>query len=112
MTLSILKKEIVDLYSTPIIQQTSFWSMVKKNQGVESSAFDFNARNRDLYSNVGGYSCTQADFVMFLRYLNNKDCVAYVPYGPEVEPSEENQGNFLKSFPKFFVPICPKTVLP
>jgi len=32
MTLSILKKEIVDLYSTPIIQQTSFWSMVKKNQ--------------------------------------------------------------------------------
>ncbi len=52
MTLSILKKEIVDLYSTPIIQQTSFWSMVKKNQGVESSAFDSNARNRDLYSNV------------------------------------------------------------
>ena len=69
MTLSILKKEIVDLYSTPIIQQTSFWSMVKRNQGVESSAFDFNARNRDLYSNVGGYSCTQADFVMFLVLL-------------------------------------------
>ena len=72
MTLSILKKEIVDLYSTPIIQQTSFWSMVKKNQGVESSAFDSNARNRDLYSNVGGYFCTQADFVMY----KPKDCIA------------------------------------
>ncbi|NCC18474.1 MAG: peptidoglycan bridge formation glycyltransferase FemA/FemB family protein [Bacteroidia bacterium] len=108
MTLSILKKEIVDLYSTPIIQQTSFWSMVKKNQGVESSAFDFNARNKDLYSNVGGYSYTQADFVMFLRYLNNKDCVAYVPYGPEVEPSEENQGSFLEELSEILRSYLPK----
>lgn len=108
MTLSILKKEIVDLYSTPIIQQTSFWSMVKRNQGVESSAFDFNARNRDLYSNVGGYSCTQADFVMFLRYLNNRDCVAYVPYGPEVEPSEENQGKFLEELSEILRSYLPK----
>lgn len=48
-----------------------------------------------MYVNVGGYSYTQADFVMFLQYLNSEDCIAYLPYGPEVEPSEEKQGLFL-----------------
>lgn len=96
MQLSIEKKSIIDVYDTPIIQQTSFWSRVKNKLGLKSYAFDYNVRNSDLYLNVGGYSHTTADFLMFLQYFNNSDCVAYVPYGPEVEPSEENQGKFLE----------------
>jgi lipid II:glycine glycyltransferase (peptidoglycan interpeptide bridge formation enzyme) len=96
MELSIENKSIIDVYDTPIIQQTSFWSRVKKRQGLKSFAFDYKARNRDLYLNVGGYSYTQADFLLFLQYYNDNDCVAYVPYGPEIEPSEERQGAFLE----------------
>lgn len=96
MTLTIEPKETNDLYTTPIIQQTTFWSKVKEQQGINSHAFDFKIRNSELYLNVGGYSCTQADFIMFLQYVNNEDYIAYFPYGPEVEPSEELQGVFLE----------------
>lgn len=96
MTLEIEPKDIIDAYSTPIIQQTSFWSQVKQRHGIESKAFEFKVRNSDLYVNVGGYSYTQGDFIMFLQYLNREEYIAYIPYGPEIEPSEENQGTFLE----------------
>ncbi len=28
----------------------------------------------------------------FFQYLNDEDYIAYVPYGPETEPSEGRQG--------------------
>ncbi|MEG2478861.1 MAG: peptidoglycan bridge formation glycyltransferase FemA/FemB family protein [Mucinivorans sp.] len=96
MELKIESKSIVDVYETPIIQQTSFWSHVKQKQGLSSFAFDYKARNSELYLNVGGYCYTRADFLLFLQDLNHQDCVAYIPYGPEVEPSEQNQGLFLE----------------
>ena len=108
MTINIEPKEIVDVYGTPIIQQTSFWSKVKQKQGVDSEAFEFKIRNSELYQNVGGYSCTQADFLMFFQYFNNKDYIAYLPYGPEVEPSEEKQGIFLEELSEIMRSYLPK----
>ena len=108
MTLEIEPKEIVDVYSTPIIQQTSFWSKVKKRQGVQSGAFEFKVRNSDIYVNVGGYSHTLADFLMFFQHLNSEDYIAYLPYGPEIEPSEENQGNFLEELSEILRSYLPK----
>lgn len=108
MILDIEPKAIIDAYSTPIIQQTYFWSKVKQRNGIESLAFDFKARNSDLYLNVGGYSYTQADFIMFLQYLNDEDYIAYFPYGPEVEPSEENQGRFLEELSESLRSYLPK----
>lgn len=111
MTLEIEPKDIVDVYSTPIIQQTSFWSKVKQQQGIESEAFEFKIRNSDLYCNVGGYSCTQADLLMFFQYLNSQDYIAYLPYGPEVEPSEENQGKFLEELSESLRSYLPKNCI-
>ncbi|MEG1623070.1 MAG: peptidoglycan bridge formation glycyltransferase FemA/FemB family protein [Alistipes sp.] len=111
MELNIEKKSIIDVYDTPIIQQTSFWSRVKQKQGLQSFAFDYKARNSDLYLNVGGYSYTRADFLLFLQYFNDKDCVAYVPYGPEVEPSEENQGIFLEELSESLRSYLPKACM-
>lgn len=96
MNLKIEPKQIIDAYSTPIVQQTSFWSKVKERLGLNSSAFEFSVRNSDIYANVGGFSYTHADFILFFQYLNAEDYVAYVPYGPEIEPSEANQGQFLE----------------
>lgn len=96
MDIRLEPKEVLDAYSTPIVQQTSFWSIVKERLGMHSCAFEFSVKNRDLYDGVGGYARTNADFIMFYQQLNNEDYVAYVPYGPEVEPSENNQGQFLE----------------
>lgn len=108
MQLHIEPKEIVDAYSTPIVQQTSFWSKVKERSGITSCAFEFAVRNSDLYNNVGGYSYTQADFILFFQQLNREDYVAYVPYGPEIEPSQENQGQFLEELTESLRSYLPK----
>lgn len=63
---------------------------------MHSCAFEYSVRNSDLYDSVGGFSRTNADFIMFYQYLNNEDYVAYVQYGPEIEPSEDRQGEFLE----------------
>lgn len=59
MHLKIEPKKVVDAYSTPIVQQTSFWSKVKELLGMDSRAFDFSVRNSEIYTNVGGV-CTYA----------------------------------------------------
>lgn len=65
MNLNVEPKDIIDAYSTPIVQQTSFWSKVKEKLGMDSRAFEFSARNSELYTDVGGYSYTHADVIMF-----------------------------------------------
>ena len=36
MQLTVEPKDVSDAYSTPIVQQTSFWSRVKANLGMRS----------------------------------------------------------------------------
>ncbi|MGN0195385.1 MAG: hypothetical protein ACI4AE_02895 [Candidatus Cryptobacteroides sp.] len=96
MHICVEPKDIIDAYRTPILQQTSFWSRVKEKIGMESAAFEFSVRNSDIYSNVGGYSYTNADLIIFFQHLGREDYMAYIPYGPETEPSKENQGQFLE----------------
>ena len=108
MNLNIEPKDIIDAYCTPIVQQTSFWSKVKQQLGMDSRAFEFSVRNSDLYDDVGGYSYTNADFIMFFHYLNSEDYVAYFPYGPEIEPSEDNQGRFLEELSEDLRSFLPK----
>lgn len=48
MNIRLEPKEITDAYSTPIVQQTSFWSKVKEQLGMSSCAFDYSVRNSEL----------------------------------------------------------------
>ena len=108
MEIQIEPKQIIDAYSTPIVQQTSFWSKVKERLGLVSSAYEFKVRNRDIYEGVGGFSCTNADFILFFQYLNQEDSLAYVP---EVEPSENNQGAFLEELSEILKSYLPKNCI-
>lgn len=96
------------LTAPPIVQQTSFWSKVKERMGMNSSAFEFSIRNSDIYSQVGGFSYTNADLILFFQYLNQEDYIAYLPYGPGIEPSEENQGQFLEELSESLRSHLPK----
>lgn len=42
---------------------------------MHSCAFEYSVRNSDLYDGVGGFSHTNADFIMFYQYLNDEDYV-------------------------------------
>lgn len=108
MNLNIEPKDPVDAYSTPIVQQTAFWSRLKERLGMDSRAFEFSVRNSELYTDVGGYSYTHADFIMFLQHINAEDYIAYIPYGPEIEPSEDNQGEFLEELSEEMRSFLPK----
>jgi hypothetical protein len=68
MNIRLEPKDITDTYSTPIVQQTSFWSKVKEQLGMSSCAFNYSVRNSDLYTHVGGYAHNHADFIMSFKY--------------------------------------------
>lgn len=108
MDIIIEPKEPLDAYSTPIVQQTSFWSQVKERLGLHSHAFEFAVRNRDIYDGVGGYAATHADFILFIQHLNREDYIAYVPYGPEIEPSECRQSEFIEELSETLKSYLPK----
>ena len=96
MNIFIEKKDIQEVYETAIIQQTAFWSEVKTKQGLQSKAFNFKVEDGNIYNNAIKNNYTHADFLVLLQPLDNEHSVAYVPYGPEIEPNEEYQGKFLE----------------
>lgn len=108
MTIDVEKKQIRDVYNTPIVQQTAFWSEVKQQQGVQSDAFDFKVKNSDLYTSIGGRAYTRADMLVLIQALDSEYSIAYVPYGPEVEPAQENQGAFIEELSEILRSYLPK----
>src|SRR5690606_26464640 len=54
------------------------------------------------------YTYTYGDFLVLIQYINKTDYIAYVPYGPEVEPHEENQGKFLEELSEILRSHLPK----
>lgn len=96
MIADIKSKDAEELYKTGIIQQTAYWSAVKKLQGLQSKAFNFQTKRCDLFVDTDDSSYLIGDFLVIIQAVDEKHCIAYVPYGPEVEPSEEHQGFFLE----------------
>lgn len=92
----IQEKEIKEIYQTSIIQQTAFWSEVKSLQGVETRAFDFKTKRSNLFNETDEDTYFVGDLLILLQKIDKDHCIAYIPYGPEIEPSAENQGAFLE----------------
>lgn len=111
MDIKVEQKNYRDIYTTPIVQQTAFWSKVKRNQGLTTRALEFKVKNRDIYTGVGGHAYTNADLLLLERPLNRDTSIAYVPYGPEIEPSEENQGKFLEELSEMIRSYLPRNCM-
>ncbi len=101
------KKEIDELFKTPIVQQTAFWSIVKKRVGEDSIALNFKSPLSNLYTSYNSNATIQSDFLVIIKQLNRTDSIAYVPYGPELEPDSEFQGIFLEELSE-----CLRSFLP
>lgn len=101
------------LFKTPILQQTAYWSKVKSHFGYSSLAFNFRINHSTLGNEQGEGSdkYLTADLVVFLRYIDSVHTIAYVPYGPEIEPGEEFQGAVLEELSEQLRAFLPKTCI-
>ena len=104
-------KEISELYETPIVQQTAFWSAVKNKLGVSTLAIDYIANSASLFRNVTRNRLIHSDVLIVIQRINRDQSIAYVPYGPELEPDEELQGKFLEELSERLKPFLPNNCI-
>ncbi len=93
---NIFPKNTGDLYDSPIVQQTSLWSDVKTMMGYETLALNFNFRGYD------------SDVLVIIQRIDANHSFAYIPYGPEFEPVEEEKGPFLEELSEVLRDYLPK----
>lgn len=96
-----------ELFKTPIVQQTSFWSEVKKKLGSQTLALNYITDFRPTAGNFSGVVRTESDLLVTVKKIDRYHSVAYVPYGPEFEPAEEEQGRFLEELSESVRPYLP-----
>lgn len=97
MYLRIEKKGTSDLFSTPLLQQTAFWSSVKTTLGFQPVAFDIAVREKELLRQKPSSAFILDDVLVLTRKINRYESIAYVPYGPLLSPGEGEEGNFIES---------------
>ncbi len=108
MLSDVYKKDIDELYRTSIVQQTAFWSIVKRKIGQDSIALNFKSYKSSLYNNIINDTTINSDLLVIIQMVNNTDSIAYVPYGPELEPENEFQGIFLEELSESLRSFLPK----
>lgn len=104
-------KEIPEIRTGNIVQQTSFWANVKHEQGLEPYAFGYHASG-DLFSPEQSSSkIYHDDLLILVRQVSQEHSFAYVPYGPKNEPVSENHGRFLEELSEVLRPRLPQDCL-
>jgi lipid II:glycine glycyltransferase (peptidoglycan interpeptide bridge formation enzyme) len=109
MLFNVCCKDTEELYETPIVQQTAFWSDVKAQLGAGTLGVNFKARQSDLFHrSTEDKTIIFSDILAVIRQIDRYHSIAYIPYGPELEPSEEFQGMFLEELSESIRPFLPK----
>ena len=105
------RKDIEEFKTTNILPQTPFWGRVKKNQGFIPQGFELTISKNLLFSTASSSEKVVEDLLILIKYVNDDTCIAYVPYGPKLEPSFENQGLFLEYLSESIKPYLPSNCI-
>lgn len=112
MVSNVSLKETEELFATPILQQTAFWSEVKTSLGAQTLAVNFASHRTDLFPHMTNHRRhIQSDVLIILQHIDRYHTVAYVPYGPEIEPSDEFQGMFLEELSESLRSVLPSNCI-
>jgi len=111
MLLNVQPKKLDEVLATPVLQQTAFWSEVKRLTGVESMAFDFKVDANRFYEDDKCDSTLVSDVLILSQKIDEQHSIAYVPYGPELNPVDSNQGAFLEELSESVRPFLPDTTI-
>lgn len=110
MKVTITPKPVKLIESTAVLHQTAFWAGVKDQLGWEPAAFDIHIPQEDLQlkreTDKKPGNATD-DLLVTLRQVNEDQCIAYVPYGPVIEPDPELQGTLLEELSESLRPFLP-----
>ncbi len=98
---------VENLNRTPIVQQTAYWSAVKSELGYLTLAVEFKSSKAEIYGEKFGNETIVADLLVIIQQIDAQHSVAYVPYGPEIEPKEDKQGAFLEELSESLRPFLP-----
>ena len=90
------RKDIEEVFRTPIVQQTAFWSEVKRRMGISSIACNFRVPGSDIGGTIDSDVSITSDVLVVMRQIDQNHSIAYVPYGPELDPMDEFRGIFLE----------------
>ena len=101
------KKDIEEFKTTNILTQTPFWGRVKSNQGFIPKGFELTISKDLLVSEAHPLEKKGEDILILIKYIDKNTCFAYVPYGPKLEPTFENQGLFLEQLSESIKPQLP-----
>ncbi len=96
MICTLQAKSVEELSTTNILPQTPFWGRIKSNQGFTPKACEINVSKDVLIHSSGSQIKTVDDLLILIKPIDKHHSFAYVPYGPKVEPTLENQGVFLE----------------
>lgn len=111
MLSDVQNKAVEELYATPIVQQTAFWSEVKNKLGTNTLAVNFKSRLSGLYHSFENDALIASDMLVVLQQIDKRHSVAYIPYGPELEPNEEFQGIFLEELSESIRSFLPENCI-
>jgi len=107
MQVALRPKSPLKVGRSRLVQQSPYWAKVKTRQGWKAMAFD-----TDIRPAAVSYRLSQGpnDLLILCRETGPDSFIAYVPYGPRLEPAEEDQGVFLESLSEtlreFLPPEC------
>ena len=110
MQVKLTTKPVNAIESTAVLHQTAFWADVKKQQGWKACAFDIHIPSDDLSlkKDTDKHPGNATDDIMVvLRKVNREKYIAYVPYGPVIEPDPELQGQLLEELSESLRPFLP-----
>lgn len=99
------EKSIEEFKTTNILPQTPFWGRVKRKQGFIPKGFQLTV-SKDLLGSKYN-TIEQENLLILVKYVDESNCFAYVPYGPKLEPDYENQGLFLEKLSESIKSLLP-----
>ena len=107
MICELAQKNIEDFKTTNILPQTPFWGRVKRKQGFIHKGFEMLVSKDVLVSEASALEKKSEDLLLLIKYIDPNNCFAYVPFGPKLEPTFENQGLFLEQLSEAIQPQLP-----
>jgi hypothetical protein len=111
MEVQVTSKITKEIRKKSILQQSAFWAEVKRKQGICSKAFDIKINASDLYVSTRKQNYVVDDLLILFQKIGDGLCLGYVPYGPIIKPSEENQGLFLEELSESMRPFLPNNCI-
>ncbi|SFT38958.1 FemAB family protein [Lishizhenia tianjinensis] len=111
MQCSVEPKELEEVAANNILTQDPIWADIKSRQGAQPLAFEIKVSDELLNVEGEENKFHTEDLIVYLYEIGASATFAYVPYGPNLLPEEENYGFFLETLSERIKSQLPETCI-